>query len=68
MDWSYVTCTLFCSPKTAADVRLQLVFVETLGAALMTVPIYADAYAEGDAGGVISQGQSELQELSYKLC
>ena len=30
--------------------------METLGAALMTVPIYADAFADGDAGGVITKG------------
>lgn len=34
---------------------VPLVFLETLSAALMTVPIYAQAFADGDAGGVISQ-------------
>ncbi|WOO82974.1 Purine-cytosine permease fcyB [Vanrija pseudolonga] len=35
-------------------IMIPLVFVETLGAVLMTVPEYAAAFAEGDAGGVIN--------------
>lgn len=35
-------------------IMIPLVFVETLGAVLMTVPEYAAAFADGDAGGVIN--------------
>lgn len=34
---------------------LPLVFVETLGAPLMTVPAYAAAFEAGDAGGVLAR-------------
>lgn len=34
---------------------LPLVFVETLSAALMTVPVYSQAFEEGDAGGVLAR-------------
>jgi hypothetical protein len=41
---------------TWIGLMLPLLFVESLGVMLMTVPSYAAAYADGDAGALIKKG------------
>lgn len=43
---------------TWIGLMLPLVFVESLGVMLMTVPSYAEAYDDGDAAALIKKGSS----------